>query len=54
MIKVELYKHNSMYDLEKHIEYSIMQGKKLLSVSTKDTFWSFSLYNKESTITWEY
>lgn len=53
MVKVETYKHDSMSELENHIECGIDQGQKLVSCSTKDTFFSFSLYNKESTLVWE-
>lgn len=53
MIKIETYKHDTMSQLESHIESGIRAGKKLVSVSTRDTFWTFSLYCKESTITWE-
>ncbi len=53
MIKTEVYKHDGNYDLEGHIKSKIQQGYKLLSCSTKDIFWTFSLYNKESTLVWE-
>ena len=53
MIKTEVYKHDGNYDLEKHIKSKIRQGYKLLSCSTKDIFWTFSLYNKKSTLVWE-
>ncbi len=53
MIKTEVYKHDGNYDLENHIKSKIRQGYKLLSCYTKDIFWTFSLYNKESTLVWE-
>jgi hypothetical protein len=53
MIETEVYKHDGDYDLENHIESKIRQGYKLLSCSTRDTFWTFSLYNKESTLVWK-
>ena len=54
MIEVEQYKHDTTRELESHIKFGIeSEHKKLISVSTRDTFWSFSIFNKESTITWD-
>ena len=53
MIKTEVYKHDSKYELEKHIQRKIGLGYKLLSCNTRDIIWSFSLYCYESTLVWE-
>lgn len=53
MVEIEIYKHDNLSELNKHIQYGLNEGKKLMSVYTQDTFWSFSLFNKKSTIAWE-
>jgi hypothetical protein len=53
VIKTEVYKHDGNFALEKHIESKIRQGYKLLFCSTKNIFWTFSLYSKETTVVWE-
>ncbi len=53
MIKTETYKHDSSRELNKFIERKIEKGYKLKSCSTRDIFWTFSLYLKESTLVWE-
>jgi hypothetical protein len=53
MIKTETYKHDSSRELSKYIERRIAKGYRLLSFSTKDIFWTFSVYLQESTLVWE-
>jgi hypothetical protein len=53
MIKTETYKHDSSRELDKHIERQISRGHKLVSCSTRDIFWTFSIFLKESTLVWK-
>lgn len=53
MIRTETYKHDSSRELGKFIERKIAKGYKLQSCSTRDIFWTFSLYLKESTLVWK-
>jgi hypothetical protein len=53
MIKTETYKHDSSRQLNNHIERKIRDGYNLVSCSTKDIFWTFSIYLKESTLVWK-
>ena len=53
MIRVEIFKHDSTGELERHIEAGIIEGKELISCYTKDIFWTFSPFLKETTITWK-
>jgi uncharacterized membrane protein len=53
MIKTEVYKHYIQSELDKHIENKIKDGYTLISCSTVDTFWSLSLYTKQSTLVWK-
>jgi hypothetical protein len=53
MVKTETYKHDSYRELNNHIERQMKRDYKLVSCSTKDIFWTFSLYLKESTLVWK-
>ncbi len=53
MIKTEVYKHDGSRDLDKYIERKIKMGYTLISCSTKDIFWTFSNFLKESTLVWK-
>jgi hypothetical protein len=53
MIKTETYKHNGSWELDKYIERRLNKGYELISCSTRDIFWTFSIYLKESTLVWE-
>ena len=53
MIKTETYKHDSSRELNNHIERQIRRGYKLVSCSTKDIFWTFSTFLKETTLVWK-
>lgn len=54
MKKTEIYKHDSIKQLDNHIERVLRKKDyKLLSCSTRDIFWTFSLFLKESTLVWE-
>ena len=53
MIKTEIYKHDSSRELNNHIERQIRRGYKLVSCSTKDIFWTFSIFLKETTLVWK-
>lgn len=50
MIKTKVYLHYAQWELDKYIEKYLDRGYTLLSCSTKDIFWSFSCYTKESTL----
>lgn len=52
MIKTDVHKHDTIKELDKYIERKIRDGYELVSCSTKDIFWTFSLYSKESTLVW--
>ena len=53
MIRTETYKHNGSRELDKHIEREMEKGYKLVSCSTRDIFWTFSSFLKESTLVWK-
>jgi hypothetical protein len=53
MIITEKYKHDSHRDLDKHIKRKERRGYKLKSCKTRDIFWTFSIYLKESTLVWK-
>ena len=39
MVEIEIYKHDNLSELNRHIQYGLDEGKKLMSVYTQDTFW---------------
>jgi hypothetical protein len=53
MKKTEIYKHDNSWELDKYIERRLDKGYQLVSCSTRDIFWSFSIYLRESTLVWK-